>query len=244
MNIILLCLIFFSIASLYASVGFGGGSSYIAILLLVGVGLQEVRFTALICNIVVVGSASINYAKHDLIPWKKITPILLLSVPLAFLGGTLQLDGKIYKLIAAVALIIAAIFMISWSSNKNIAKKLNRNALSLLGGGIGFLSGVIGIGGGIFLAPILHLIRWETVKTISVTASLFILVNSLAGIAGQIIALPSINYLHTIYLAIAVFLGGQIGNQANINWLSAKKIRFLTAILIATAGIRILYTQL
>ena len=244
MSLTFLFIIFFLIAALYASVGFGGGSSYIAILLILGIAMPEVRFTALICNIIVVGSSTINFYRHKMIPWRKVIPIIVLSVPAAFIGGTMQLQSDIYKTIASVSLIIAAILMLINTENSKKSNHLPPLALTGLGGGIGFLSGIIGIGGGIFLAPILHLIRWETAKTISITASLFILFNSSAGLLGQASQFPEINTIRITTLGFAVLIGGVLGNRLNIHILKASHLRIITAILISIVGIRILFSQI
>ena len=229
---------------LYASVGFGGGSSYIAILLLAGLAIEEVRLIALICNIIVVLGACINYYRADLIPWKKILPIVLLSIPFAFLGGMIQLDGPIYKLLAGITLVIAALLMIKPVKENQIPlKNISMLERSTIGSGIGFISGLIGIGGGIFLSPFLNILRWQTSKVISVTASVFILFNSVAGIAGQLTNPISINIQQILTLGLAVAIGGQIGNYLNIKLLSPRVIKLLTAILVCVVGVRFILTN-
>ena len=229
---------------LYASVGFGGGSSYIAILLLAGLAIEEVRLIALICNIIVVLGACINYYRADLIPWKKILPIVLLSIPFAFLGGMIQLDGPIYKLLAGITLVIAALLMIKPVKENQIPlKNISMLERSTIGSGIGFISGLIGIGGGIFLSPFLNILRWQTSKVISVTASVFILFNSVAGIAGQLTNPISINIQQILTLGLAVAIGGQIGNYLNIKLLSPRVIKLLTAILVCLVGVRFILTN-
>tara|TARA_B110000037_G_scaffold219934_1_gene286231 strand:- start:690 stop:1391 length:702 start_codon:yes stop_codon:yes gene_type:complete len=231
-------------AMLYASVGFGGGSSYIAILLLAGLAIEEVRLIALICNIIVVLGACINYYRADLIPWKKILPIVLLSIPFAFLGGMIQLDGPIYKLLAGITLVIAALLMIKPVKENQIPlKNISMLERSTIGSGIGFISGLIGIGGGIFLSPFLNILRWQTSKVISVTASVFILFNSVAGIAGQLTNPISINIQQILTLGLAVAIGGQIGNYLNIKLLSPRVIKLLTAILVCVVGVRFILTN-
>lgn len=245
MSLLLLAISFFFIAGVYASVGFGGGSSYIAILLLVGMLPEEVRLTALICNIIVVSGTVIQYYCRGMIPWRKIVPVVMLSVPMAFLGGMIQLDSAIYKITAAVCLLIASGLMLMRNDASNSSDtSLSNSGLTAVGGGIGFLSGVIGIGGGIFLAPLLHLMRWETARTISITASLFILVNSLAGLAGQLTHQPTIDTQKVIMLGLAVALGGQIGSHINIKMLQPKYIRLVTAVLIAVVAVRLLILNL
>lgn len=246
MSIYLIALLFFIIAALYASVGFGGGSSYIALLLILGMAIEEVRLIALICNIIVVLGSCINYYRADMIPWKKVLPIVIVSVPCAFLGGTIQLDSGLYRLLAGVTLVIAAVLMLRPTANKlmNDSNPLSTGVRSSIGGGIGFVSGLIGIGGGIFLSPLLNIIKWETAKLISVTASVFILFNSIAGIAGQLTNQIDIDTQNILILGLAVLTGGQLGNYLNIKILSPTSVRLLTAILVGVAGVRFILSNL
>jgi len=240
MSLTIIAILFLLIAILYASVGFGGGSSYIAILLLAGLAIPDIRMTALICNIIVVSGSSINYMRAGMIPWRLVAPIVLFSVPFAFIGGMIELEGSIYKIIAAVMLILASVLMFLRKDKLKEKKEISQGALSGIGGGIGLVSGAIGIGGGIFLSPILHLIKWQTAKIISATACIFILVNSLAGIAGQLTNDVNIDWHSLKWLGVAVLVGGQVGNYLNLKVLNQSKVRLFTAILIGAIGLRIL----
>lgn len=233
------------IATLYASVGFGGGSSYIALLLLLGLAIDEVRLIALICNIIVVLGACINYHRASMIPWKKILPIVLMSIPFAFIGGSIRLEGAIYKLLAGITLVLAAFIMLrpKPQNNESHFKSISAFTRSTIGSSIGFISGVIGIGGGIFLSPLLNILKWQSAKVISVTASVFILFNSIAGIAGQLTHAVNIKFYDILILGFAVFLGGQIGNYFNIKILQPKVVKILTAILVGIAGFRFILTN-
>src|SRR5665647_318011 len=210
-------LFFFIIAFIYASVGFGGGSSYLAILALYALPFKEMRLIALICNIIVVTGGTIIFIKHKQVNWKKILPLTLISVPMAFLGATIKLSQNAFFIILGCSLIVAAVLL--WIKTRQIISEdinsVNKNTYvkdGLLGGLIGLLSGMVGIGGGIFLSPLLNLMRWDTPKKIAATASVFMLVNSGGGIAGQVADLPhTCNITRVILLCIAVFLGGQLG---------------------------------
>jgi uncharacterized membrane protein YfcA len=241
-------LLFFIVAILYAAVGFGGGSSYLAILALTGIVFTQIRATALLCNIVVVSSNVFLFYHQKKIDWKKITPLILLSIPLAYLGGYLKIEQRFFFILLGCTLLFAAITMwiskkIISSDKKNIDSKQIRNIS--FGGIIGFISGMIGIGGGVFLAPLLHLTNWDTPKKIAATASVFILVNSVAGLIGQY-SNPDfkIDWNLTSILLVTVFIGGQIGSRVSMFYLTPIQLKKATAILIAFVSIRILWKHL
>lgn len=227
---------------IYSSVGFGGGSSYIALLLLLGWTLIEVRSLALICNIAVVSGSVFNYHRLGYISYRKIVPILLFSMPAALLGGYITLPRSLFQLMAATILLLAAFLL--YRSNKNAILTINKPSEKIVYAAssfIGLISGIIGIGGGIFLSPLLHLIRWDKSLKIAATASIFILINSLAALIGIVINHSfSLDWKY-IFLPLAVIIGGQIGNQISIDKLTPERIRLITAILIALVGIRLLY---
>jgi len=241
-------ILFFIIAILYSSVGFGGGSSYLAILALTGLGFIQFRAIALLCNIIVVSGGTYIYFKKGLFNWKKILPLALVSIPFAFLGGFLKISQTFFFILLGTTLIVAAVSM--WTSKfiVNLPKKGTRKSAvkdGFLGGAIGFISGMVGIGGGVFLAPLLHLMNWDTPKRIAATASFFILVNSIAGLLGQYQNVdfyfdPTIAFV----LMLTVFLGGQIGSRLSASRISPFMLKKITAILIAFVGLRILYKYL
>jgi len=241
--------LFFIIAILYSSVGFGGGSSYLAVLALTGLAFTEIRSTALLCNIVVVSGNTFLYLKNRFFDWKKIFPLVFMSVPLAFVGGLLEINHFFFFILLGITLIIAAYLM--WNT-KEITKKASELNLKnsfykdLTNGGIiGFISGMVGIGGGVFLAPLLHLTNWDTPKKIAATSSFFILVNSIAGLSGQYLNPDfSIEPSLTIILLITVFIGGQIGSRLSLKYITPFKLKRATAILITFVAIRILYKYL
>ncbi|WP_254713087.1 sulfite exporter TauE/SafE family protein [Polaribacter sp. HaHaR_3_91] len=241
-------LLFFTVAILYSSVGFGGGSSYLAILALTGIVFTQIRATALLCNIVVVSGNVFFFYHQKKIDWKKVIPLILLSVPFAFLGGKLKINQNFFFILLGFTLLFAAITM--WISKKIITsdeKKATSNSLknASFGGIIGFISGMVGIGGGIFLAPLLHLTNWDTPKKIAATASIFIFVNSIAGLLGQYSNPDFIIDWHlTSVLLITVFIGGQIGSRMSNNYFTPIQLKKATAILIAFVSIRILLKYL
>jgi uncharacterized membrane protein YfcA len=238
-------LLFFIGAILYSSVGFGGGSSYLAILALSGIVFTQIRTTALLCNIVVVSGNVFIFLQQKKVNFKKILPLVLLSVPLAFLGGKMKINQQFFFILLGFTLLFAAITM--WLSKQIVAfNEKNSNPKSIrnasFGGIIGFISGMVGIGGGIFLAPLLHLTNWDTPKKIAATASIFILVNSIAGLIGQY-SNPNfiIDWNLTSILLVTVFIGGQIGSRMSNKLFTPIQLKKATAILIAFVSLRILY---
>jgi uncharacterized membrane protein YfcA len=237
-------LLFFAVAILYSSVGFGGGSSYLAILALTGILFTQIRATALLCNIIVVTGNVYLFIQGKELDWKKIIPLVFISIPLAYLGGKLKISQNLFFVLLGFTLLFAAITM--WISKRIISSdeqslKINTTRSASFGGVIGFISGMVGIGGGIFLAPLLHLTNWDTPKKIAATASFFILVNSIAGLLGQY-SNPDfyIDWNLTSILLITVFIGGQIGSRMSNNYFTPIQLKKATAILIALVGIRIL----
>ncbi|MBS1772381.1 MAG: sulfite exporter TauE/SafE family protein [Bacteroidetes bacterium] len=238
---------FFCIAAIYASVGFGGGSSYIAILALYALPFKELKLIALLCNVIVVAGGTYIYIKNGQVLWKKVLPLIIISIPMAFLGAKIKLEAEAYFIILGVCLLIASLLL--WLKIEPSGKTYNQSANvvkeGLLGGSIGFLSGLVGIGGGIFLSPILNLMNWDTSKRIAATASLFILVNSLAGIAGQLSDIPQgFDYKRATILAVTVLLGGQFGSRISIRKFDMLWIRRITAVLVFAAGVEVLIKHL
>lgn len=238
-------LFFLIIAFVYSSVGFGGGSSYLAVLAMYSLPYQEIRLTALICNVIVVIGGVYIYIKNKQVDWKKVIPITLVSVPMAYLGAILKISQETFFLILGATLIIAAILL--WvkteTKSEEITSQESKSAVlgnSILGGGIGFLSGLVGIGGGIFLSPLLNLMKWDTPRKIAATSSVFILVNSISGIFGQLSKLSvDMDYLRIVSLCLAVLIGGQIGSRMSLKW-NPLIIKRMTAVLVLVAGINVL----
>lgn len=237
---------FFGIAMIYASVGFGGGSSYLAILAVYALPFKEIRLIALLCNIIVVTGGTIIFIRNKQTDWKKIIPVAIISVPLAFLGAKMKISQDTFFIILGCSLLVAAVLL--WIKTKpgdadsiKPPGKYHYVQDGLLGGAIGFLSGMVGIGGGIFLSPLLNLMKWDTSKKIAATASVFIFVNSVSGIAGQLSGLPSnMNHTRIFLLCIAVLIGGQIGSRMGASKFNPLIIRRMTALLVFFAGVEVL----
>ncbi|MBL0924966.1 MAG: sulfite exporter TauE/SafE family protein [Sphingomonadaceae bacterium] len=232
------------VALIYASVGFGGGSTYTALLGLWGVDYRIIPVISLLCNIIVVTGGTARFIRAGLVKWPQVVPLLLVSAPLAFVGGLVPLKQWLFFLILGSALLLSAIALIA-QPDRMAPRKLPRSALLMISGAVGLLAGLSGIGGGIFMAPVLHLIRWDNARRIAAFASIYILINSITGLAGQIIksgpqslAGPAFDYWP---LLIAVFIGGQLGSMLGMKILTPRLLRTLTALLVGYAAIRLLW---
>jgi len=240
---IILPILFFVTAILYSSVGFGGGSTYLALLLLWDIPYYILPVIALGCNIVVVSGNSFNYIKAGNLNHRLLAPYLIGSVPMAYLGGTLEIEKNIFEILLFFVLLISGILLLfnfkSYDDNKNKYKEINYFFSLSIGAVLGILSGIVGIGGGIFLSPILFLLRAGLPKHIVTTSSLFILINSLAGIFGQLTKSYVLNdVLEYWYLLLFVFIGGQIGNYLNLKILPTRFLALITSCLVIFVAIR------
>ena len=240
---IILSIFFFITAIFYSSVGFGGGSTYLALMLIWDIPYYIFPIIALICNIIVVSGNSINYVRSGNLNLKLLTPYLMGSIPFAFFGASISISKELFEILLFVILIIAGIFLLIESKSFNDDQiKINSipKIISLLIGSIiGFTSGIIGIGGGIFLSPILFLMKAGYPKQIATTASLFILINSIFGVAGQLTKdIVFDEFLNFWPLFIAVLIGGQIGNFLNIKFLSGKTLAIITSLLVIFVAIK------
>ena len=239
----ILSFLFFLTALLYSSVGFGGGSTYLAILLIWGIPYEVFPIIALCCNIIVVSGNCFNYARNRNIKIKFLTPYLISSIPLAFIGGSLQLDKDFFEILLFIVLFLAGLSLLlkfrSFDDPSEIRKNIPKIVSFLIGGSIGFVSGAVGIGGGIFLSPILFLIKAGRAKDIATTASIFILINSIAGLFGQSTKRFIFDEIYNYWpLFVLVLIGGQFGNFLNIKILPTRIMVFLTGLLVIFVAIR------
>ena len=240
---IILSILFFVTALIYSSVGFGGGSTYIAILLIWGVPYTIFPVIALVCNIIVVSGNSINFIRSKNININLLFPYLIGSIPFAFIGGSITIEKSLFEILLFCILLIAGIFLLieSKSFNKEQIKinKIPRLLSISIGSIIGFMSGIVGIGGGIFLSPLLFLMKAGYPRHITSSASLFILINSIFGIAGQLTKDQVLDHVITYWpLFLSVLIGGQIGSLLNIKFLSNKILALLTSFLVIFVAIR------
>lgn len=238
---------FFIIALFYAMVGFGGGSSYLAILVLAGLAYQEIPSVALLCNIIVAAGGCWHFYRAGHFRWRIILPFVVLSIPMAYLGGQLLIEEKLFCLLLGFSLLCVVIRMLLPDKMFEEVKPIRTAHAWLvgipLGAGLGFLSGLVGIGGGIFLSPLLLFLRWVRVKQAAAAASFFILVNSLSGLAGQLHK-GFFNLDILLPLALAVFVGGQIGSRLGATHVPAIVLRKALAMLILCASGRLLWGAL
>ena len=239
----ILSFLFFLTATLYSSVGFGCGSTYLALLLIWNIPYTVFPVIALFCNIIVVSGNCFNYIRARNINLKILTPYLISSVPLAFIGGSLSIEKNIFEILLFIVLSFAGILLLikfkSFDDFKEIKTKIPKTLSILVGGAIGFISGIVGIGGGIFLSPILLLFRVDKAKNIATAASLFILINSISGLAGQFTKSSVLNEIYIYWpLFLLVLLGGQLGNFLNLKVFPARVLALVTAGLVIFVAIR------
>tara|TARA_B100001123_G_scaffold403415_1_gene491893 strand:- start:809 stop:1552 length:744 start_codon:yes stop_codon:yes gene_type:complete len=240
---LLLAILFLVTALLYSSVGFGGGSTYLALLLIWEVPYFIFPVIALLCNIIVVSGNCFNYIKHGNLNLKLLLPYLIGSVPLAYIGGSLSIEKQFFEILLFIVLFLAGTLLLfnfkSYDDNKENYNKIPVFFSILIGGVLGLISGIVGIGGGIFLSPILFLIRAGKPKSIVTTASIFILINSISGITGHLTKNSILTEIQNYwYLIVAVFIGGQIGNFLNLKVFPVRILALLTATLVLFVAIR------
>ena len=239
----ILAILFLVTAILYSSVGFGGGSTYLALLLIWGVPYFIFPVIALSCNIIVVSGNCFNYIRTGNLNLRLLIPYLIGSIPLAYLGGSLPIEKRLFEILLFLVLAAAGTLLLfnfkSYDDKETSYRKIPILVSIFIGGALGFISGVVGIGGGIFLSPILFLIRAGRPKHIVTTASLFILINSIFGIIGQLtknmVLAEVLNYW---YLLVAVLIGGQVGNFLNLKIFSTRILALVTAFLVLFVAIR------
>jgi uncharacterized membrane protein YfcA len=249
MPLLVLAGLFFLVAVAYSSVGFGGGSSYNALLILSGMDYRLVPAIALSCNILVVSGGVYHYARAGVVSAAQLLPFILLSIPMAWLGGSLPVSEGLFIGLLGFSLLAAAaqMFWRQKTSSENHGYSQIRYWLTctFVGGLIGLVSGITGVGGGIFLAPVIYLLRLAPARTVAGITSGFILVNSIAGLSGQMMKTgeysPSEGWFEAWPLFIAVLIGGQIGSRLGAYKLPEIWIKRLTAILILYVALRLIW---
>jgi uncharacterized membrane protein YfcA len=242
---ILLALAFLATALLYSAAGFGGGSTYTALLVLGGVDYRAVPVVSLLCNVVVVSLGTWRFARAGHLDWRRMWPLCVTSVPAAWLGGRLMIGETLFVALLGTTLLAAGLLMLwqpAWQ-REGPPVAAGRWVEPLAGAVLGFAAGVVGIGGGIFLAPLLYMLRWGPPKRIAAACAAFILVNSIAGLAGQaskgLGAVGAVIGEHWL-LFPAVAFGGIVGATLGSGRLDPKWVRVLTALLILYVAAKLL----
>lgn len=248
-----LALAFALTAFAYATIGFGGGSTYNALLALAEVDYRILPIIALACNLIVVTGGSLQFLRARLVSWSLILPFVAASIPMAWLGGQFHVSQTLFFGLLGFSLLLSGLRMaLRGPPEPHQVRDPSPGRLWALGlpmgAVLGLLAGIVGIGGGVFLAPLLHGLRWAPPRVISGSCSVFILLNSAAGLTGHMSKLygtPESPDLQPYYwLFVAVFLGGQVGSHLGIRVLGARTLRRLTGVLVFYVSLRLLYRWL
>ena len=236
---VLLVGLFFVAAILYASVGHAGASGYLAAMALVGVSAEVMRPTALLLNVLVASVATQRFLSAGRFSWRTFWPFAVASIPAAFVGGRIHLPAMVFKpLVGIVLLYAAARLLITAAQVEREDVKPPSVGISLIfGAAMGLLSGLVGVGGGIFLSPLLIFAGWATIRVTAGVSALFILVNSIAGLAGNLSSLQQLSPVVVIY-AIAAGIGGTIGSQLGSRRLPSPTLRRILGIVLIVAGLK------
>jgi uncharacterized membrane protein YfcA len=240
-----LAVLIFAAAVLYASVGHAGASGYLAAMALVGVAPAMMKPTALVLNILVATVGTYKYSRAGCFDWRLFWPLAVASVPLAFVGGWIQLPGIYYRPIVGAVLLFAAV-RLAFASTQKSGEPTPTNppplpVAMLIGGAIGLLSGLTGVGGGIFLSPVILFAGWAGPRVTSGVSVTFILVNSIAGLLGQQLANVAKIESNVVYLGIAALAGGWIGAELGSRRLNTTWFRRLLSIVLVIAGFKLVF---
>ena len=232
----------FFVAFLYSSVGHAGASGYIAVMSLFGLSPLVIKPIALALNILVASIASFQFWRSGHFSWRLFWPFALFAIPFAFLGGYINLPTQIFKVIVGVILLFSAVRFLDPSKVKSFIKEPKRPIALSSGAGLGFLAGLTGTGGGIFLTPLLLLNQWATVKSAVAVSALFILVNSIAGLLGNLSSTRSFPSFTAVF-AISAIVGGTLGSYLGSNRFEPILIKRLLAFVLTIAGLKLILTN-
>lgn len=237
---LLFYLILLLVAFFYASVGHGGASGYLAVMALFGLAPEVMRPSALVLNVIVSSLAFYQYSRRGYFRMSLFLPFAVGSIPASFLGGTIVVDPGIYKQILGVLLVFAVLRMLWEIRQKEIPfRDVQWIWAILIGAGIGLFSGMIGIGGGIILSPVILLLHWANMKETAAVSALFILVNSLAGLAGLMTADLHLD-AHLVWMILAAFGGGMAGSYLGARRLGSTWLRYVLAAVLMVAAVKLI----
>ena len=235
-------------AAVYSAAGFGGGSAYLALLALAAMPTRQAAVVALLCNVVVVARTCFAAVRLRLLDWASLAAFAWLSVPAALVGASYSIKDRHLDLLLACTLLFSALALVGPKRAVEMGDVRHRSAAQRLGLGaaigmpLGLVGGLVGIGGGVFLSPVLHFLRWNTSRHIATLCSAFILVNSVAGLVGKRAMLGNIFELRAWWLLpVAVWLGGSLGTRLLLTRLSNRWITRATAAVILVASIQTFY---
>jgi len=241
-HLVFLCLAIAVIAFLYSSVGHAGASGYIATMTLFGLAATVIRPTALVLNILVATIGSFQFWRAGHFSWKLFWPFALLSIPAAYLGGYLQPSASVLRILIGLVLLFSAARLIFRRGDPDKTVTPSRPTAVGVGVGLGFLSGLTGTGGGIFLTPLLLFCQWAHIRQAAAVSALFILANSIGGLIGYFTAVHSVPTLG-ITLAIPAIIGGAIGSYFGSRRFPTRTISILLAIILTIAGGKLIFTR-
>jgi len=229
------------IAFLYASVGHGGASGYLALMSLFSMAPETMKPTALLLNLFVAGTSFYYYYRGGFFNKKLFLSFAIASIPMAYLGGTLSIDASIYKIILGLLLIFAVLKMLNvFGKSSEAIQEIKIWQGLLVGGIIGFFSGLIGIGGGIILSPVILLFHWGKMKEAAAVSALFIWVNSAAGLTGQFANGIVLNNQSFLMVGLAVF-GGFLGSYYGSKKMSNQSVRYMLVVVLIAASVKLLF---
>jgi uncharacterized membrane protein YfcA len=241
-HLVLLSIAVGVIAFLYSSVGHAGASGYIAIMTLFGLTSTVIRPTALVLNILVASIGTFQFWRAGYFSWKLFWPFALLSIPAAYVGGYLQPSASVLRILIGVVLLFSAARLVFRRSDPPQAVTPSRPVAISVGAGLGFLSGLTGTGGGIFLTPLLLFCQWAHIRQAAAVSALFIWVNSIAGLVGYFTKVHSIPSLGLV-LGAAAIIGGIMGSYLGSRRLAVRAISLFLATVLLIAGMKLLFTR-
>ncbi len=242
LTIALLAALIFAVAFLYSTVGHAGASGYLAAMALFGVAPSVMKPTALTLNILVSLVAATKFYRAGFFTWRVFWPFAITSIPASFIGGSLTLPSHIYKLIVGVVLLYSALrlFLIAKRPDQEGPKRPPLLIALVLGAALGLLSGLTGVGGGIFLSPLLLLKGWARTKETAAVSAVFILVNSMAGLLGHVSAVAAVPRAIFVWAPLAL-VGGWIGSELGTRKLPIPQIRQWLAVVLILAGLKLIF---